>query len=815
MSSPPELPLPVTPSWKRLALLPASPSRRIQVNHPPPFPGDTPPLVTFYSFKGGVGRTVHLCALLRELSERKLRALIIDADLEAPGVSLLAQKDGRGVPEISLVDVLALAHGEPDGGWPSTVALCAERLRRQPLRVGAMEHYLLATYRDEEQALRLDIRPEHLTQTPQTAWHLGELFVALARKLGVAVTLIDLRAGLSELASPLLFDSRIHRVLVTTAAVQSREGTRMVLGQLGKLMPPEERQDLFDPEVFVTMLNDEQRENQIDTLLGELEDAYATGATEDSPATAARLEIDELHHSDFYEKLQSARSLSHLIDCIRDCGLGAQISRLVEQQWIGWFPPPPGVVAQEPSLTQARQDRKALREAARTLEYAEGASRRRTFLTTAPLRALAQRFEAQAPLAVILGQKGAGKTFLFLQIVASTGWTGFVEKALERRVVAPRFCQVWPLLWPRTLNGEALRLIQHCAAQAKKAVHAPFIDRSTWELSTVQDRVAQEIKRGSTSESDWRTFWFTLIIDSLGITPTAGTDPVRALVQFVQDAGVQLAVLADGLEEIFTNVRNSEIEQAAVRALLQGVPERLREVPHSPLGLLLFVRHDVAATAVRQNFGQFERSYEPFVLRWSAEEALRLALWLVGEDARLPVLRVRSSLDELEAQQLREALYPLWGYKLGPPRSREARSADYVLGALADFQGRIQARDLVRLIQRAAELSERSKEAAPLLVPRAIREALDFCGQEKLRELLEEIAGLRAPVEKLRTAGKVKDRRSPFDPRLFALSLEDVQLLEVTGLVKKDGERYWLSELLRRGLGFPMREGKRPRIVNL
>ena len=193
----------------------------------------------------------------------------------------------------------------------------------------------------------------------------------------------------------------------------------------------------------------------------------------------------------------------------------------------------------------------------------------------------------------------------------------------------------------------------------------------------------------------------------------------------MQKQGVQLVVLLDGLEELFPKVRDSEVEQVALRALLQGVPERLSEIPGTPLGLLVVVRQDVAAAAIKQNFGQFERSYDQFLLRWSAEEALRLALWLASEDAAVSsVPQPGQPIGDLDGPKLREALYGLWGSKLGPPSSNEARSSVYVLSALSDFQGRVQARDMVRLIQRAAELSLKSKETTPLLVPSSMRKEM-------------------------------------------------------------------------------------------
>lgn len=48
-------------------------------------------VVTFYSFKGGVGRTMALVNVAALLAERGMRVLVVDFDLEAPGISAYRQ----------------------------------------------------------------------------------------------------------------------------------------------------------------------------------------------------------------------------------------------------------------------------------------------------------------------------------------------------------------------------------------------------------------------------------------------------------------------------------------------------------------------------------------------------------------------------------------------------------------------------------------------------------------------------------------------------------------------------------------------------
>lgn len=61
-----------------------------QALSPQPFPSNTPPLIAFHSFKGGVGRTLHALALAFQIARNKKdRVLLVDADLEAPGITWL------------------------------------------------------------------------------------------------------------------------------------------------------------------------------------------------------------------------------------------------------------------------------------------------------------------------------------------------------------------------------------------------------------------------------------------------------------------------------------------------------------------------------------------------------------------------------------------------------------------------------------------------------------------------------------------------------------------------------------------------------
>ena len=71
----------------------------------PPLPIATQ-IFTFYSFKGGVGRSMAVVNTAAQLARGGRRVLILDLDLEAPGVSYLARKQGVFPKRGGFVDIL-------------------------------------------------------------------------------------------------------------------------------------------------------------------------------------------------------------------------------------------------------------------------------------------------------------------------------------------------------------------------------------------------------------------------------------------------------------------------------------------------------------------------------------------------------------------------------------------------------------------------------------------------------------------------------------------------------------------------------------
>jgi hypothetical protein len=187
------------------------------------------PIIAFYSFKGGVGRTTALASFAIRRARQGERVVVLDLDLDAPGIGLLLdsgsppQYDFWGVvdylleaPLVERPDLKDYYHvcareavtgaGEilvfPSGHMDSDYVASLARLDLEPPRAGG-NHPLLRLL----QHVRNELHPHWI--------------------------LLDCRAGLSE-ASGFALSGLAHlTVLLGTTSDQSWAGLQLVLSRLG------------------------------------------------------------------------------------------------------------------------------------------------------------------------------------------------------------------------------------------------------------------------------------------------------------------------------------------------------------------------------------------------------------------------------------------------------------------------------------------------------------------------------------------------------------------------------------------------------
>ncbi len=209
----------------------------------PPWPlkPQTPWIVTFYSFKGGVGRTTALVATALQAAKHGKKVVVLDLDLEAPGLgSLLSVNPQDGALDAIVqhlatdaVKVTTDIYGFPGAISPEDTNIAvvpAGRLNRNYLEKLARLDFV-GSSPDSHAASGLD-NPVHAA--------LKALLLEIKRNLKFQdgkppdLILLDARAGLHDLAGLSLHGLSHLDVLLVRASEQSYAGLELTIETLGK-----------------------------------------------------------------------------------------------------------------------------------------------------------------------------------------------------------------------------------------------------------------------------------------------------------------------------------------------------------------------------------------------------------------------------------------------------------------------------------------------------------------------------------------------------------------------------------------------------
>ncbi|AKT40572.1 KGGVGR-motif variant AAA ATPase [Chondromyces crocatus] len=189
--------------------------------------GKEAPRMTFFGVKGGVGRSTALTLAARALARAGSRVLIVDLDLESPGLGpLLLPADST--PRFGILDYLVEeAVGQDDD------ALLSDMVARSPLvepdrgailvapATGVGGHYLAKLGRAYQSAASTDGARE-------LAERVDRMISRLSRREDADVVLIDSRAGLHDVAAFAVTRLRAQSLLFGAAAEPMFHGYRLL-----------------------------------------------------------------------------------------------------------------------------------------------------------------------------------------------------------------------------------------------------------------------------------------------------------------------------------------------------------------------------------------------------------------------------------------------------------------------------------------------------------------------------------------------------------------------------------------------------------
>lgn len=186
-----------------------------------------PPVVAFYSFKGGLGRSTALASFAIQRARVGERVAVLDFDLDAPGVGVLLAADAEGrAASWGTLDYLLERKSRAD--LSDYFHPC-----RRPEVVGRGEILVFPAGRLDSQypgkLARVDLEPAPHSE--------GDPIVSMLRSVRDELRpdwiLLDARTGLSEPAGALLSGIAHLHVLFGTPSEQSWQGLRLVIERLG------------------------------------------------------------------------------------------------------------------------------------------------------------------------------------------------------------------------------------------------------------------------------------------------------------------------------------------------------------------------------------------------------------------------------------------------------------------------------------------------------------------------------------------------------------------------------------------------------
>ncbi|MFZ0593393.1 MAG: hypothetical protein WAM39_23250, partial [Bryobacteraceae bacterium] len=738
---------------------------------------DKVPVVVFHSFKGGVGRTTHAIATALAVAQAR-RVMLIDADFEAPGISWLL-KTRLPAPRISFADILAIAHGDGSPDAEETLALASDHLQSQSFD----NCVFVPAFRSTTSLHRLDIGPEHVSFGKEDPFFLTKFLWHLAKRLNVELAVVDLRAGFSGLSAGLLLDPRVYRVFVTNLSGQSLHGTQLLMEYIAHRARSMTEFDPY-PAIAITQVPENYESERLRESLAPLQGAWQKFVP---PELLPEADPVVVIQTGFDRTLQALPAdWTALTEALKKSEAFSQASILID-----WLPFTSRAAENLLVPSSPTELRKQLAEDTGRRIFAEkGADE--DFLDTPALRALAQDHVQTVPISVVVGAKGSGKTLTFIRLAKLGRWEAFTKKVLGESGTVETFID--PVLLPTSLDeGVAAQIRQQTKAMASSIGKEEPIAYT--DLRDYLFRCKQELS----TESEWRDAWLNSIAWSAGLATRTSNDG-KATISAFSPEGKRLVAIFDGLEDLFQEVANDQKQQIALRALVQEVPLWLSQIPNRALGIVVFIRRDLVEFAVRQNVAQMLDRYKPYALNWSRAEALRLTYWLASKAGVMKA--PHEQFARLTEEEAAEMLLPLWGKKLGSDKSRDARTAVWVLDALSDFNGQVQARDLVRFVHEAAKASTSdSRWPDRILTPAAIRGSLPECSRAKVKETRDENLVLREIFNKIENI-PAAERKAPFGAGFGKLTADDLAILQQNGAILLDRNLYWVAEIYLHGLGF-------------
>jgi cellulose biosynthesis protein BcsQ len=745
---------------------------------------DLPIVATFYSLRGGVGRSTALAYTAWVLADHGKKVVCADLDLEAPGLAALFDKESEIGEDQGIVDLLiSIDQGnEPD-------------VSKHLIRVSEKhELYCLpAGIPDADYARKLSfIDPE--------AWYreernpLRELLELIGKKLPFKpdVVLLDSRTGITRLSGPLLFDLADLAFIVFFPHPQTRKGTeglvRALLASRTRRSTPE-RPLAPEPRFVVSPI---PAPRVLDVGL-----KYRRRAEEWIASW-----LDDSNHSDRHKFAIS--EIMHLIPYQEELAVSDRIFAERERwlvyaplaEWIERFLPT-AAEKQAPPIVSDRKNA-ILRE----LDFSTGTAEHQedlldTFVETA---VISRALQTDVPL--VIGRKGTGKTAIFRFLMESSNAMSCVILA-PTKLRDSKSWQIGPSGFKEVdafLTRNKIGWREFWTAYTCLACHVQLPEDDIF----VPDALSEALQTLPRNEME-----VIEVLERL-LCMRKGPLLLDAWLQQIDDVAKNAwLLLFDGLDSGFgSSPDDRDRRTRAVAGLLSLVVDRGDALKQ--LRFKIMLREDIWRQLRFENKSHlYGRSV---TLNWDAQsDYLTVVLRQALRSPSFRALLDPSDADRVTGKTARdaEAVYRAWNVLAGERMKGEntAYTANWVWKRLGDANGDHSPRILLQMFASATEQERREHEHTPydrsILRPRVLRNSLATVSEHAISALLdEEFAELKPLCERLAELG-----RTPVHAQDLADLVNEVALAREVGLLAvhegtaSDPILYRVPDIYRLGLG--------------
>lgn len=762
------------------------------------FPSDldedlTRPIVaTFYSLRGGVGRSTALAYAAQILASRGHSVLCVDMDLEAPALAPLFSKEaevGEGKGLVSLL--LALDQGEEPDIVQHIIRLSeSDELYCLPAGIPDADYARRLRLLDPEGWYREERNPLRT---------LLENFSGLPFR--PAIVLIDARTGISPMSAPLLFDLSDLAIVTFFPHPQTYLGTKALVQAIlrahsrrefdGRHLTPEPR-FLVSPIPASKAPETQQRYRlrALEWIAEWLEPLVGRREEGNSP-----LEAEEITHFVSYHELIATSD-----KVLTDREAWRSYDRLAE--WLERFIP---TKSEERTPTLFSEVKRAILD---KLEFSAGtAEHQHDFLATfVKTELFKQAMSPDKPL--VLGRKGTGKTSIFRRIVEGEDYKSIV------------------VLSPSPLRGEYPWVL---STDGFQAVESHFEEtRTGWRefwmaytglscfFSLRHQKLAPPLPNTPlripieplASQQQLRELQVISCLKQMLETPQVGLLAWDWLQSFDKLLPSTVLILFDGLD---TGFGNRSEERARRTRAIEGLFSFMmdRESALDRLRFKILLRDDIWRKLRFENRSHlYGRSVR---LEWrSQSDYAKTVLKQAHRNENFKKL-----VDDAEPQAAvevdswsDETVFKAWNVLVGERMKggKTTFTRNWVWNRLADGNKDHSPRFLLQLFREATmwEREEQQKNSydRSVIRPRALIASLDKVSEEALSALREEFEELDDFEKRLRQLG-----RSPVDADELGDLNEQLTLAREVGLIEvyegteEEVQRYRIPDLYRRALG--------------